>query len=90
MRIRGRILRPSNLAERRLLLALGVDHIRVPRGTNPFVVARRLRRAASCQTPDHLFVREVINKSNAWSNPRPSPEPDTPEAEPEPGGSSAA
>lgn len=50
MRIQGRVLRPSNLAERRLLLSLGVDTVaglRVPRDENPFQIARRIRRIAA-------------------------------------------
>jgi hypothetical protein len=76
MRIRGRVIRPSNLAERRLLTALGVDLIRVPRGTNPFVVARRFARAARCDTPDHRFIRAIVDGSWPPSPPEPSPEPD--------------
>ena len=44
MRIQGRLLRPENLAERRILKSLGMDHIRVPRRSNPFAVARLVRR----------------------------------------------
>ena len=44
MRIQGRLLRPENLAERRVLKSLGIDHIRVPRRLNPFAVARLVRR----------------------------------------------
>ncbi len=42
MRIQGRTLRASNLAERRVLLTLGIDHLnfRVSRRLNPFAVAR--------------------------------------------------
>ncbi len=50
MRIIGRILRPSTLAERRLLLSLGSDCYRVPRTENPYIVARRFRRAARIGT----------------------------------------
>lgn len=47
MRIHGRILRPSDLSERRLLLGcLGVPFVRVPRSQNPYVLARRIRQAA--------------------------------------------
>lgn len=78
MRICGRTIRASTIAERRLLTALGVDHIRVPRGTNPFIVARRFARAARCQSPDHLFVRDVIGRAQAtWPEPAPSPGPDS-------------
>ena len=76
MRINGRTLRPSTLAERRIMFALGIPSIRVPRGTNPFVVARRLGRLARCQNPDGEFVRQVAKKSVF---PKPSPEPDTSE-----------
>ena len=79
MRIQGRVIRPSTLAERRLMFTFGVPFIRVPRGTNPFVVARRFARAARCQTPDHLFVRDVIERSKPWLLPKPSPGPDTTE-----------
>ena len=71
MRLRGRILRPSTLAERRLMTALGVDFIKVPRQHNPFIVARRFARAARCDTPDHRFIRSIVP-----SPPQPSPEPD--------------
>ena len=45
MRIQGRQLRASNLAERRVLKALGTDVLRVPRKFNPFAVARHIRRS---------------------------------------------
>jgi hypothetical protein len=47
MRIQGRLLRASNLAERRALKALGTDVLRVPRKLNPFAVARHIRKIAS-------------------------------------------
>jgi hypothetical protein len=46
MRIQGRLLRPSNLAERRVLKTLGVDQVRVPRKQNPFAVARHIKKLA--------------------------------------------
>jgi hypothetical protein len=46
MRIQGRLLRPSTLAERRILKALGTDVLRVPRKLNPFAVARHIRKLA--------------------------------------------
>ena len=49
MRITGRSLRPSNLAERRVMLSLGFPTIRVPRHANPFIVARRVSRLAKGQ-----------------------------------------
>ena len=79
-RINGRVIRPANLSERRLLLSLGSPDLRVPRGTNPFVVARRLAREARSQTPDLLFVREVVRRSHKPSRPRPSP--DTEQSQP--------
>jgi len=47
MRIQGRLLRPSTLAERRILKALGTDVLRVPRRLNPFAVARHIRKIAA-------------------------------------------
>lgn len=45
MRICGRLLRPSTLAERRLLLGyFGASAVRVPRSQNIFAVARRIER----------------------------------------------
>jgi len=47
MRISGRVLRPSTLAERRVLKTLGVDFLRVPRKHNPFALARSIRKLAA-------------------------------------------
>lgn len=45
MRICGRLLRPSTLGERRLLLGhFGASSLRVPRSQNIFAVARRIER----------------------------------------------
>ncbi len=81
MRINGRTLRPSTLAERRLLLSLGTDALRVPRGMNPFTVARRLRRAARVQSPDHDVARDLAAamKKVPAEIPLPSPDLDMPE-----------
>ncbi len=81
MRINGRTLRPSNLAERRLLLSFGTDALRVPRDMNPFTVARRLRRAARGNSPDHDFARGLAAKprKNLGDVPIPSPDADLPE-----------
>lgn len=82
MRINGRTLRPSTLAERRLLLSLGTDALRVPRDMNPFTVARRLRRAARGQSPDQDFARELAAskmKKKLGEVPLPSPDLDLPE-----------
>lgn len=81
MRINGRTLRPSNLAERRLLLSFGANPLRVPRDMNPFTVARRLRRAARGTSPDHDFVRELALKARKpfGDVPTPSPDLDLPE-----------
>jgi len=59
-RIHGRTIRPSNLAERRVLLSIGVDCLRVPRSENPFVAMRMLKRLASSNTPDILGLRKMI------------------------------
>ena len=56
----GRQIRPSNLAERRLLLSLGIVVLRVPRGTNPYVIARWLERAARRDSEDLVFLRDFV------------------------------
>jgi hypothetical protein len=79
MSICGRTLRPSTLAERRVLLSFGVPSIRVPRGTNPFIVARRLGRLAKGQTDDHAFMRDLARGMHFPQPPLPSPDLDHPE-----------
>ncbi|MCL4750440.1 MAG: hypothetical protein KJ015_09780 [Myxococcales bacterium] len=81
MRINGRILRPSDLEERRLMLnEFGTLSLRVPRGANPYLIARRLRRAAHNESPDLLFVRErLMGRRPKTSEPHPSPDIDVPE-----------
>jgi hypothetical protein len=79
MRICGRTLRPSTLAERRVLLALGFPTIRVPRHSNPFIVARRVSRLAKGNTDDHQFLRELVRAQHKAVPPSPEPEPDTTE-----------
>lgn len=82
MRVNGRTLRPSTLAERRLLLSLGVDSLRVPRKLNPFTVARRIRRLARSDSPEILSMRCLVHankKKMPEDMPRPSPDLDVPE-----------
>lgn len=43
-RITGRLVRPSTLAERRVFKMLGTDFIRCPRSSNPYALARLIRR----------------------------------------------
>lgn len=88
MRITGRTLRPSTLAERRLMYAeLGSIAVRVPRRMNPYVAARKLARAARAEHPDLLFVRDVMAKRRSPEQPLPFPIPeaDTPDPDPESG-----
>lgn len=83
MRINGRILRPTTLAERRVLLSLGQPTFRVPRGINPYVVARKLARAAR-DSRELLFVRDIQAGKRHRPKPpppRPSPDVDHPEFE---------
>jgi hypothetical protein len=70
MRIQGRTLRPSNLAERRVMLSLGLDHFnfRVRRGINPFVVARHVRKLASGVGGDRAALQALLAR-----NTRPHP-----------------
>ncbi len=78
-RIRGRVIRPQTLAERRVMANLGVQSIRCPRGVNPYMVARRLKRCAH-DNPDLLFLSDV---AAGRKPPRPQPEPDTPDIDTE-------
>lgn len=80
MRINGRILRPSDLSERRVLLSLGVDPLlglRVPRSANPYHVARCVRRIARAHNDDMQLLRGIV-ASNRRREPQPSPELDLP------------
>lgn len=62
VRIRGRRLYPSTLAQRRLMLSLGSYPLYVPRGVSPFLVARKLNRAAQGQVPELVLLREVLSR----------------------------
>lgn len=59
MRIQGRFLRPSTLAERRVLKGLGLDFIRVPRRFNPYAIARIVRRI-SFGTADTQKLKSML------------------------------
>jgi hypothetical protein len=72
MRIRGRVLRASTLAERRLLKALGVDALRVPRRLNPFAVARALHKVAAGTGGDLPALKKLLQL--------PSPAPELPDS----------
>lgn len=62
VRIRGRRLYPSTMAQRRLMLSLGSYPLYVPRGISPFLVARKLNRAAQGQIPELVLLREVLSR----------------------------
>jgi len=64
MRIQGRNLRPSTLAERRVLKTLGFDMLRVHRGLNPFMVARHIRKLATGRSGDLPALRMLLQKKN--------------------------
>ena len=76
MRVNGRVLRPSTLAERRLFCSLGTTSIKVPRSYNPYVIARRAKRLAENQTPDFLMLKELVAKYHPHE---PTPDVDTSE-----------
>ena len=77
MRIHGRLLRPSNLAERRLLLGhFGTSALRVPRKYNIFSVARRLERYVQ-KNADLSFVQGMAKRHQPM--PPISPDLDVPE-----------
>jgi hypothetical protein len=80
MRINGRTVRASDLAERRVLASLGIDPVRglrVPRSANPYHVARCVRRLARAQNDDMAFLRKLI-ANRRGPEPRPSPGVDIP------------
>ena len=60
MRVRGRRLYPSTLAERRIMMSLGGVPLYTPRGLSPYFVARRLTRAAVGDNADIQFMREAL------------------------------
>jgi hypothetical protein len=60
MIVHGRKLYPETLTERRLLNTLGGVPLRVPRGVSPYLVARRLSRAAKAEHPDVVFVKTLF------------------------------
>jgi hypothetical protein len=64
MRIRGRVLRASTLAERRVLKSLGVDALRVPRRLNPFAVARALRKVAAGTGGDLPALKKLLQSQS--------------------------
>jgi hypothetical protein len=72
MRIQGRTLRASNLAERRVLLTLGIDHhnFRVPRRLNPFAIARHVKRLASGRGGDLPALKTLLVKKVATTPPQ--------------------
>ncbi len=78
MRIQGRVLRASNLAERRILKSFGLDALRVPRRLNPFSVARHIRKIATGTGGNLPELREMLKKHE-----RPAP-PALPDSTPEP------
>ncbi len=87
MRIRGRTLRPSTLAERRTMISLfGTATIRVPRRSNPYVVSRRIARVAR-GTADSDWLKQAVASSEPVEHsaqpvpkpPKPAPDGDTSE-----------
>jgi hypothetical protein len=70
MRINGRLLRPSSLAERRTMLSLGLTTtFRCPRTENPYAVARRLRRLAEGKNTDADYLRGIGQRKRPTSSP---------------------
>ena len=83
MIVNGRTVRPSTLAERRLLLSGGVTHVRVPRSQNPYAVARRLGRLAKGEVAELRKLLATIHQAPR-PNPMPIPTPDLDEPDPWP------
>jgi hypothetical protein len=59
-RVHGRRIYPSTLRERRMLLSLGSYPLYAPRGVSPYVIARKLSRAAAVDGPEVSFVRDLL------------------------------
>lgn len=57
-RVNGRTIIPTDIAEAKVLQELGLKTLRVPRGVNPYQVARRLRRATKPH-PDLEYLRSI-------------------------------
>jgi hypothetical protein len=57
------LLRPSTLAERRVLKSLGLDSLRVPRRLNPFAVARQVKKVALGTGGDLPALRALLTKN---------------------------
>lgn len=75
MRINGRLLRPSSLAERRCMLSLGLSTtFRCPRSINPYALARKLRRLAQSNSTDADYMRQLARKRNGQSVPAELPD----------------
>lgn len=72
MRIRGRRLYPDTLRERRLLMSLGGTPLYAPRGVSPYMLARRLTRAAASDLPDVRATRDLLarRQRTATSEPK--------------------
>lgn len=82
MRIRGRKLYPDNLRERRLMMQMGGIPLYAPRGVSPYLIARRLSRAASSEALDIEVLRGLL-----VNRPR---QPGKPHAATQPPGTSSA
>lgn len=76
MKITGRILRAATIRERRVLKALGLDFIRVPRRHNPFAVARLVRRI-SFGGDDLRKLQQMVKPPLPTPQPRPVDLPDS-------------
>ena len=78
MRVCGRLLRPSTLAERRLLLGqFGTEGIRVPRSLNPYAVARKVRRLV--MNAELAYLHDLARRTKRNNTPPVSPDVDLPE-----------
>lgn len=81
MRICGRLLRPSTLAERRLLLRhFGTSAVRIPRSHNIFAVARRVERYLN-KNDDVVFLKKLGSVGRRCVPPV-TPDVDSPEPPP--------
>ena len=79
MRVNGRTLRYSTLAERRMFKSVGIDALRVPRSLNPYAVARQLSRLAKNQGLDAEVLQKLVARAKVQHPPVQGPGVDTPD-----------
>ena len=81
MKINGRTLRASNADEHHLLRLVGVESLHIPRGENPFRVARKIEQLVKRQREEMAFLHRLARTNHHPREPQPSPGADLPHHE---------